>query len=98
MSNMQTVYITIGNSDNKLSQFSWHQFCKELEACVTSFSGTKHFVGFSLPDSQYQTMCICAEVSGEAIRPLRFHLSGLARLYKQDSIALAEAKVTFVEA
>ena len=94
---MKTVYITIGNSDDKLRQQEWCRFCRELSDRASYLASETHFIGFSNPDSPWQTMLICIVVPNNAMAELKANLKALASNYGQDSIALAVAEVEFVK-
>lgn len=84
------LYVSIGNSDDKLTQHQWADFCTDLHE-VMEDAGKIHGEWFSASDSPYQNACICAEVSDNADvdRIIRSNLADLAYGFSQDSIALA---------
>src|SRR5258708_37712742 len=59
------VYISIGNSDDALSQKQWSQFWTEMAARVVSL-GTTHGAWFSNPVGTHQNACWCVEFPGPA--------------------------------
>jgi hypothetical protein len=86
-------YISIGNSDDKLTQAEWSDFVGQTDAAVREYAHV-HGAWHSAPDSRWQNACWCVEVSttfkvGPAERGLRATLARLAGRYRQDSIALA---------
>lgn len=87
------VYVSIGNSDDKLSQAQWAQFCMDVYA-VLAAEGKLRGAWYSASNSMYQNACWCVEI----VLPVRDKMMGklmtLAEKYKQDSIAWAEAPVT----
>lgn len=99
------VYISIGNSDDKLTQKQWSIFCIAVDLILRS---TTHIHGewYSRSSSQYQNACWCVEFDPHAqviahedadtletqdylVRRLR----QLARRFEQNSIAWAEVPV-----
>lgn len=92
---MKTIYISIGNSDNKLTQLQWSAFCNETETRLGCVAREWHFVGFSKPDAPWQTMCCCIVVANNSMNELRQQCKALAANYGQDSVALAVAEVEF---
>jgi hypothetical protein len=93
------VYISIGNSDDKLTQVEWSHFCQETTLAVIGYAGKVHGRWFSLPDSRYQNACWCVEFDyatggDDNAAALKEELAVLARECKQDSIAWAEVKET----
>ena len=92
-----TVYVSIGNSDDKLTQSRWAGFISEVEGQLKGFP----FYGawFSRPDVAWQNACWCidlTDVPAPAINRLKHALSRIADSYQQDSIAWAEAKTEFI--
>lgn len=94
---MTTVYISIGNSDDKLTQQDWSRFVGLLRDIVRTEAGTVHGEWLSLPDSRWQNACWCVEVPDAKRSGLRESLAGAAHYAHQDSIAWAEvASVDFI--
>lgn len=90
-----TVYVSIGNSDGKLSQQDWSYFQERLLWEVRKI-GRVHGVWYSLPNTPFQNMCVCADVVDIDMPELRTELAKLAARFRQDSIAWAEATTTFI--
>ena len=98
------VYISIGNSDDKLTQFEWSMFVGRIDLDIQRLvnRGDVHVHGrwFAAPDVPWQSGCWCVEVLGTteyadtSARRLRKNLASLAREFDQDSIAWAEAPHT----
>lgn len=95
---MIDVYVSIGNSDNKLTQGQWARFCNDLEANVRNHAYRIYGVWHSLPNSTFQNMCIAFGVYDEEVQRLRRRLKDLATVYMQDSIAWFEGTTSFLEA
>lgn len=90
------VYISIGNSDDKLTQAEWSNFCIRTAAEVTSY-GQVHGAWFSLPHTRYQNACWCVEFkTGMDAAEARSVLRELCADYRQDSIAWANAHTEFI--
>jgi len=91
---MRTVYLSAGNSDDKLTQKQWSDFVIEISAEVAGI-GHVHGAWFSAPAVPYQNACWCIEFAtdGQAAEAKR-EAALLRRKYGQDSIAWAEAPVT----
>lgn len=94
------VYISIGNSDDKLTQKEWTDFIADVDDDVQG-SGHIHGRWFSAPDVEWQSACWCVEIDesfnrGPEVRAqrLKANLAVHARTYGQDSIAWAEVKET----
>lgn len=91
-----TVYVSIGNSDDKLTQADWSYFQERLLEEVLKL-GRVHGVWHSLPDTPFQNMCVCADVVDIDMPELQVALRKLAADFRQDSIAWAEATTTFLK-
>jgi hypothetical protein len=86
------VYITIGNSDNKLTQEEWASFADDLRTAVMLVAMTVHGIWYSPSDSRYQNMCVCAYVGLTYMAPLKESLRKMKVKYRQDSIAFATVR------
>lgn len=93
-------YISIGNSDDKLTQAEWSAFCIDIAAQVAALGHT-HGAWFSVPNSRWQNACWCVEFSGpdeqaeaNVVAEARGVLGELARKYGQESIAFARVAAT----
>lgn len=95
-----TVYISWGNSDNKLTQLEWAGFCQSMEYEIMSFASRIHGIWFSAPQSAFQNACICAEFEydPEWLGEFKVRLTEKRKLpaFRQDSIAWAEARTEFI--
>jgi methionine synthase II (cobalamin-independent) len=84
-----TVYASIGNSDDKLTQARWadfhHQFAEHIHGYATRVYGD----WLSAPASAYQNACIAFEIDADKTDELKYFLSVLAADFDQDSIAWA---------
>jgi hypothetical protein len=91
---VKTVYISIGNSDDKLSQAHWAAFAGSAQGAIRRAAMTVHGEWASLPWSSYQNACWCIEVTADSAEHLKMTLAHLAADYRQDSIAWAECPTT----
>lgn len=89
MADTLTAYITIGNSDNKLSQQDWSAYCYLVEKLVQSYATHVFFMGYTLPNGDYQNACFSFATTPEVMTMIRGSLRNVARQFRQDSIALA---------
>jgi hypothetical protein len=99
----KTIYISIGNSDDKLSQADWSSYVLDVDRAFNSavqFEGAwVHGRWYSRPDEPWQNACWCAEWDEDlrhVVEALQRKLASIARQYRQDSIAWAEAQTTFI--
>jgi hypothetical protein len=89
------VYISIGNSDDKLTQREWSAFMMRTHLAIQDRATTIHGAWYSPPGVEWQNACWCAELRSSArSEQLKDSLRLLAREFRQDSIAWAEAPTT----
>jgi hypothetical protein len=91
-----TVYVSIGNSDDKLTQKEWADYLFEVDHSVMGHAAEVHGQWFSSPRSPFQNAGWCFEIGPEAAGSLRRSLARHAGRFRQDSIAWAEAQTTFI--
>lgn len=91
---MLTVYVAIGNSDDKLSQGRWAMF--HMDVAKTLQDAGAHFHGewFSHSAAMWQNACWCVDIPAGVVDQLKMMLAGIARAYEQDAIAWAEVPQT----
>jgi hypothetical protein len=62
----QTFFVAIGNSDDKLTQAEWAEFCDDVVSLIDwqteDNAGRIHGIWYSAPASPFQNMCICFEL------------------------------------
>lgn len=97
---MITAYVSIGNSDDKLTQVQWATYCSEVRSlmgrAVNIYGGQQHGEWASLPYSSFQNACWCIEVEPDVAETVKATLRRIAGTWRQDSIAWAEATTTFL--
>lgn len=94
-----TIYVSIGNSDDKLTQLQWSCFVNAVDSTIRAYSNTVHGYWLSAPDSQWQNACWCFELGdARSAFALRRYLRLHAHHYSQESIAWAVAKTELLEA
>jgi hypothetical protein len=93
-----TIYASIGNSDDKLSQHEWSVYVRSFVNTVHRYvrPGQVHGIWHSFPDDPYQNACICFEATPEQAADVRRDLEELRQLHRQDSIAWATAQTEFI--
>jgi hypothetical protein len=92
-----TVYISIGNSDDGLTQQRWSRFVIAVAAEVASM-GKLHGSWFSNPAGPWQNACWCVEfATEEQADEAKGVAAGIATEYGQDSIAWAVAETEFIK-
>lgn len=95
---LATVYISIGNSDDRLPQIQWHSFWTGFRKIARGHAAYIHGEWLSIPVSPYQNACICLQITPDAIPDLKEALIALAAEFRQDSIAWARAETEFLAA
>lgn len=94
---MKTVHISIGNSDDKLTQLRWSQYVDEVDRLVDSVASVVHGRWMSLPNTRYQNACWAFEVMEEIdVENVKKILAGIAFAYDQDSIAWNESETEMI--
>lgn len=86
-----TVYVTIGNSDDKLSQSEWAHFYAAVAGSINMHACRLHGRWLSPSDEPWQNACWCIEIEPRRVDRLRRQLAEHAVTFGQDSIAWAEA-------
>lgn len=83
-----TVWVGIGNSDDKVAQKHWPDFLDEIRHLSNAYAS--RFVGewFSLADKPWQNAEFSWEMDRTQLDGLRADLAKARDLYRQDSICL----------
>lgn len=89
-------YITIGNSDDKLSQHRWSKFCASVIDTCNYYASEVFIVGHTKPDDPWQTMIVSVELPLVNVESMQEELRNIKRIFQQESIAWAKAEVTFL--
>jgi hypothetical protein len=89
-----TAYVSIGNSDDKLTQAQWSEF-HEIFVALIRKAATQIFGDWlSASNAKWQNACVAFEINAEAAGRLKHALANLAAEFNQDSIAWAETAGT----
>lgn len=96
MADTQTVYASIGNSDDKLTQARWAEFHEKFGTAIRGLALQVYGNWVSPSTDPWQNACIGFEIGYETSERLRRDLAELAAEYGQDSIAWAEADTRFI--
>ncbi len=86
---VRTVYVSIGNSDDKLTQREWAFFQVEVSEVIHHVGGRIHGEWASPARSQFQNACWCFDIRIGAIPEFERRMARIARNYRQDAIAVA---------
>lgn len=91
-------YITIGNSDDKLTQQEWAAYFSAVAVAIqratAAAGGTVHGQWASEPASAWQNACWCIDIGTDSAELLKWRLAEIAGDFRQESIAWAEARKT----
>ena len=90
-----TVTILIGNTDNKLTQQEWAEFCEGVSDVALRYASSVQFSGASNGTAPWQNACWVIVLEGD-YAGLTTRLGILAHHYKQDSIAVVVGATEFV--
>lgn len=94
---MNTICIQIGNTDDKLSQKKWSEFCNGVkEICLDYVECTIHFCAPSDGSLPWQNFCVVVEAEDDVIHWMKIDLITLRMRYNQDSIAILEGDTKFI--
>lgn len=93
----QTVFVSIGNSDDKLSQKQWAKFCAGVREAMRAYADTYLGEWYSKPGEKWQNMCVAGDVDRRAMTGLLSELEVLREEYRQDSIAVLRGATMFVD-
>ena len=94
-----TAYVSIGNSDDKLSQAAWAVFLGSVREVLRRHASAIHGEWYSAPDAGYQNACFCIEITMERdldvkVALVQMQLERIRQDYLQDSVAWAEVPET----
>jgi hypothetical protein len=91
------VYLSIGNSDDKLTQAEWSEFNLRVAAEVASYAATIHGAWDSNPVSPWQNACWCLEFdTAEDVQAARQAATEIRQEFGQQSVAWAVAETEFI--
>jgi hypothetical protein len=91
-----TVYVTVGNSDDRLSQSRWADFTEAVGYVVLDYEVEVYGPWFTPSDSSRQSACWGVEVERQALVGFRSELDLLRQQFGQDTIAFAVAELEMI--
>lgn len=80
------IVISVGNTDNKLTQQEFSNYVKQIDALVETYCTQKHFFGGSNTYDAWQNVTWLCDIEQINLGNLEVHLSFARRYFKQDSI------------
>lgn len=84
----KTLVIQIGNSDNKLSQREWKDFCNYIHKSVEEYSNRIHFSAPSVGWADWQNAAWIFSIHDKNVSYLLVDLENIRIMFRQDYIAL----------
>jgi hypothetical protein len=91
---LRMIYVSIGNSDDRLDQKHWARFAHLVMSTVQRAAREVHGVWWSAPDSPYQNACVGFELHASDVLGLQSELTVLRQTYGQNAVAWAEVEAT----
>jgi hypothetical protein len=89
-----TVYVSIGNSDDKLSQARWSEFHGKVNEAVRDRALTVFGDWVSPSSDPWQNACIAFGIDYDDVPFLKSELRELAAKFGQDAVVWAEVRLT----
>lgn len=83
----RTVVVSIGNSDNKLTQAEWHEFVQSVDVVLAKCVRRTHFRGFSPGEAPWQNAAWWVEMDERRVLGFHEDLRRLLPKFNQESIA-----------
>lgn len=93
---MKTIVIQIGNTDNKLTQKQWADFCNEVYESISLLATEIHFSAPSVGWADWQNAALIFTIRDSFIGSLKAHLAYIRKSYLQDSVAWTEGTTEFI--
>ena len=91
------VYVSIGNSDDKLTQAEWSAFARQVRYELDTRSEVMHGAWFSAPYAPWQNACFCvAFATRDDATMAREVITEIRKAYRQDSVGWAVAETEFI--
>lgn len=93
---MVNVVVSIGNSDNKLSQQKWASFVDDVDKIMLRLETRRHFFGGSHAWASWQNVCWLCEIDPDSLYILRVSLRERCQVYNQDAAFLLVGAGEFI--
>ena len=90
------IVISIGNSDNKLSQVEWNNFVVEMTECINKRIERTFFFGGASNWEPWQNVTWIAEPTDKTLNIFLGEISTIRERWKQDSAFVLIGKGLFV--
>lgn len=93
---MRTIIIQIGNTDDKLSQREWSEYCRIIQGAINGHALQIHFSGGSEFWQVRQNACWVFSIEPDKADVLRDLVAVVRAEFRQDSVAWTEGETAFV--
>lgn len=92
----KTVTLSIGNTDNKLTQQMWANFVEQVGSLIRAWGGVIHFFGGPANYEPYQNVAWIFEIEERNIGTVKERVRVIASIHRQDSVAWLEGITQFI--
>jgi hypothetical protein len=93
---MTHVFVTVGNSDDKLGQRRWANLVENVDKILRSSANEVHGQFHSAPDSAWQNTCWSVDLKDEEVANVKVNLAKIAYVFDQDTIAWNPSTTEFI--
>lgn len=93
---MKIICLQIGNTDDKLPQAGWHNFCSIMDAAIKVFAENIYFYGPSKGDESWQNACWVFDIPEDKAPLLMKDAKRIREIFMQESIAWMEGNVRMI--
>lgn len=90
------ILVSIGNTDNKLTQQEWSQFVGAVGDTLRSYETERHFFGGSETYAPWQNVCWLCLVNDHQLLEIKSRIRHLCDWYRQDSAFLLTGTGQFI--
>ena len=90
------VCIQIGNSDNKLTQEDWKNYCDTVQLFIEVWGNKVHFAAPSVGWQNWQNACWVVECKQSFVDKLKENLVTVRKLLRQESLVWLEGTPEFI--
>ncbi len=93
---MKTITVSIGNTDNKLTQAQWSEFVEHVNKAVLAFAKNVHFFGGSANWMPWQNVAWILDCEDEKIFVFKETITFRRMQYNQESACFLESVSEFI--
>lgn len=92
---MRYIAVSVGNTDNKLTQQDWNKFVEDVIDAVGTY-GKVHFFGGASTWAPWQNVAWIVEVAPKDIDTLGDALTKIRKKYNQESVFIMVSEGMFI--